>query len=163
MADTFTSTQTTTYTDARAKHVMDKVFEDFTALVVRGFVSDDKIKKWKEDLLYLMREEVLIYFEIHLTKPNGEMPALRYYVKADSSLSQDSASGALGLYGLPSDTRANLYAHLNGEHPHYQRALDELHNNRGWGFGNTANGTMEKHHAYSKEGYGVERNKIGNW
>lgn len=158
-----TITQTTTYTEVRARYVMDKIFEDFTGLIVRGFTAPAEIQKWKEDLLYLMKEEVLSFFEIQLTKPGGEMLALRYNVKADNSLSQDSSSGGLELYGLPPGTKANLLADLNNNAANYQKAYNEVHTNRGWGFGNKVEGTIEKQHGYSKEGYGVERNKIGTW
>ena len=42
MANTSTSTQTSTYTQARAKYIIDKIFDDFTALVVRGFANTSK-------------------------------------------------------------------------------------------------------------------------
>ena len=111
----------------------------------------------------MLEQETLEYFEIQLIKPNGEMPALRYYVKADNSLNTDSASGNLGLYALPAETKARLFAHMNETSPNYRKVHDELHTNRGWGTGKHAEGDTEKHHSYSKEGYGVERNKIGNF
>ena len=163
MNGTITGTQTTTYTEARARYVIDKVFEDFTALIIRGFATQDEIRKWKDDLLYIMNEEALTFFEVQLKKPDGQKVALKYYVKSDNSLSQDSSSGNLGLYGLPMGTTANLCAELNKESKNYNKVHNELHTNRGWGYGNNVEGIIEKQHAYSKEGYGVERNKIGNW
>ncbi len=161
--NTQTNTQTNTYTEAKARHVMDKVFEDFTSIIIRGFTTQEKITKWKEDLLYLMHEQVLTFFEIQFKKPDGTEAAIRYNVKADNTLSQDSSSGTLGLYGLPSGTTANLFADLNQSSTNYWKAHNELHENRGWGTGNHVEGNAERHHSYSKEGYGVDRHKIGTW
>jgi len=164
MINTATISQSSTYSAARAIPVMDKVFEDFTAFVVRGFTTTAEVQQWKEDILYLMKEEVLVYFEIQFNKPNKEVAALRYYVKADNSLSQDAQSGKLeDLYGLPRETVAGLLVDLNHGSPNYERAHNELHTNRKYGYGKNAEGEIERHHAYSKEGYGVDRNKIGKW
>jgi hypothetical protein len=163
MLNSSTITQTTTYTEARARYVMDKIFEDFTALLILGFATQLQVNKWKEDLLYLMKEEVLLHFEVQLTKPNGEKAALVYYVKADNSITEDSSSGKLGLYSLPWDTKANLFADLNSSHNNYKRALNELMTNRGWGTGTAVEGETERHLGFSKEGYGVERHQKGLW
>lgn len=163
MIGTNTISQTTAYTEARARYVMDKIFEDFTALIIRGFATQAQITKWKEDLLYLMHKEVLDFFEIQLKQPNGTVGAMKYIVKPDNSLSEDSSSGSLGLYGLPLGTKANLFAQLHFSSPNYTEANNELHNNRGWGIGKNVDGVVERHHAYSKDGYGIERNKIGTW
>src|ERR1700722_3374299 len=100
MSGTNTIAQTNSYSTAKAKYVMDKAFEDFTVLTVRGFASDEAVKKWKEDLLYIMNEQVLLHFEIQLTKPNGQQPAIEYVVKSDFSISEDAESGRLNLHSL---------------------------------------------------------------
>lgn len=163
MNNTGTITQTNTYTEARARYIMDKIFEDLTGLIIREFATQTQVNKWKDDLLYLMNEEILTYFEIQFKKPDGQKLSIRYMIKADNTLSEDSLSGSLRLYSLPKGTKANLFADINQSHKNYQKVNDELHSKRGWGYGSQVEGIIERHLSFSKEGYGAERHQVGLW
>ncbi|MGC4120484.1 MAG: hypothetical protein QM765_39075 [Myxococcales bacterium] len=117
MTTTATATVTTTMTEARVRAVMQKVSANLGAFVVAGKVSKEAAQSWAADLIYLQLNGALDFFEIQITPPRGERFGLRYTVKADGSIQQDSPSGGLDVYGLPKDARINLFAHFNDSSP----------------------------------------------
>jgi hypothetical protein len=164
MAGSSTFSDSSTYSDARASYVLDKIFDDLTGIVVCGLATQAMIEDWKSDLTYILGMRSLDFFEIQFTKPNTERAAFRYNVKDYNSVKSDSDSGNLDLYGLPHGTKARLFAKLKEDSPNYKATMDELNTNRGWGTnGSQTPGNIETHHSYSKDGYGVNRSKIGEF
>src|SRR6266849_5030075 len=111
MIGTATASRAGTMTEARVREVMQKVAANFTNFVVAGLVRREVANSWRDDLIYLQVQEALDFFEMQLRTPQGERFGLRYTVRADGSVQQDSASGGLDVYGLPLGTCASLYAH----------------------------------------------------
>jgi len=158
---TATASATTTMTEARVRAVMQKVGANFWALVVSGHLDRHEAQRWVDDLIYLQVEEALDFFEVQVTSPQGERFGLRYTVRADGSVQQDSKSGGIDLYGFSSGTRVNLYAHLRYGIP--QSVREELQRRR-WGFNGTRlQAEISERRAFSKDGYGLIREKLGQW
>lgn len=155
---TATAAATTTMTEARVRAVMRKVAANFRAFVVAGLVTEERARKWEDDLTYLQTEEALEYFEIQI---GGRAYGLRYTVSSDGSAQLDSASGGIDVYGLPRGTPIGLYAHIrDGAH---QRVREEL-KRRGWGFnGQTLEAPESQHRTFSQGGYGLARSHLGTW
>jgi hypothetical protein len=148
-------------TEARVLAVMQKVSANFQAFVVARYVDKEKAQSWAQDITYLQLEAALEFFEIQLTPPTGAPFGLRYTVRADGSIQQDSASGGLDIYGFPAGTRAGLFAHLRTNTPRY--VYDEL-KKRGWGInGKKLDGAESEGRAFSSGGYGLTRSKLGTW
>jgi hypothetical protein len=147
-----------TMTEARIRTVMHPVAANFSAFVIAGHIDRDRALKWISDLTYLQLKECLEFFELQL---NGRSCGLRYTVSSDGSVQQNSPSGGLDLYGLPAGTTVQLYAHLRDGTP--QSVYDELAL-RGWGFnGRKMEAPESEHRAFSSEGYGISRVKLGTW
>lgn len=158
---TATASRTTTMTAARVHVVMQKVSANFTALVVAGHVTAERAQKWVEDLSHLQEAEALDYFEIQIQASIGQPFGLRYTVRADGSLQQDSASGGFDPYGIPAGATVRLYAHLyDGKLASVRPYLAA----RGWGFnGERLDAPESEQRAFSTDGYGLTRSKIGVW
>lgn len=155
---TATATGTTTMTEARVRAVMQKVAANLRAFVAAGYLDTARAQKWTQDLTYLQLQEVLEFFELQI---NGRSLGLRYYVRSDGSVQQDSTSGGLDVYGLPRGSTIQLYAHLRRDTP--QRIYDELRQ-RGWGFnGQKIEAPESGHRTFSREGYSLIRAKLGTW
>lgn len=158
MTYTATVSKTNTMTEARVRAVMQKVAANLNAFVVQGILTSERAQKWIADLTYLQVEGQLEFFEIQL---DGRTFGLRYTISADGSLQQDSASGGLDVYGLVAGTKIGLYAHLKSPRPPYVQTELER---RGWHFnGKQLEAPESEQRAFSKDGYGVVRSKIGTW
>lgn len=158
MTSTATATRTTTTTEARVRAVMQKVAANLSAFVVAGIVAHARAQKWADDLTYLQIEDAIDFFELQI---NDRSLGLRYTVRSDGSVQQDSASGGLDIYGLPAGTTVKLYAHLRAGSP--QHVWDEL-KRRGWGFdGQKMEAEESEHRSFLSGGYGVTRTKLGPW
>ena len=108
--------------------------------------------------MYLQVKKCLEFFELQL---NGRSCGLRYTVSSDGSVQQNSPSGGLDVYGLPAGTTVQLYAHLRDGTS--QSVYDELAL-RGWGFnGRKMEAPESERRAFSSEGYGITRAKLGTW
>src|SRR5436309_1736276 len=97
MMNTVTISQSTTMTEARVRAVMQKVAANLRAFVVAGHLDRDRAQKWADDLTYLQIQEALEFFELQI---DGRSFGLRYTVRSDGSVQQDSASGGIDVYGL---------------------------------------------------------------
>lgn len=160
-AATATATRSTTMTEARVRTVMQKVSANFAALVIKRHLSGENACKWAKDLTYLQVAKALDYFEVQIQTPTGHRFGLRYTVSADGSLQQDSASGGLDLYGIPTSASVRLYAHLYDGIP--RAVVDELAR-RGWSFdGKRLDAAESEQRAFSTDGYGLTRAKLGVW
>lgn len=156
--------QTNTYTEARARYIMDKIYEDTLNMWNAGLITKGQCDNWRTDLLYLLNEQILIKFEFQFRKPNGdEIGGLRQIVKSDGSISTDDDSGGNDFFNLPSNAKASLVTTLDRSAKNYADVKKELAN-RGWGFnGKSLTGSTSNHGSYSKDGYGVNIKKIGEW
>ena len=158
MTTTATASQTTTMTEARVRAVMQNVAANLRAFVVAGHAARERAVQWERDLTYLQVQGVLEFFEVQL---NGRSFGLRYIIRSDGSIQQNSPSGGLDVYGLAAGTRVQIYAHLREDTP--QRVYDELAR-RGWGTnGKRIDAAESDHRSYSSEGYGLVRAKLGTW
>jgi len=158
MTTTATASQSNTMTEARVRAVMQNVAANLRAFVVAGHITTEQAVKWVTDLTYLQVQGVLECFELQL---NGRSYGLRYTVRSDGSIQQNTASGGLDVYGLPARTTVQLYAHLRDDTP--QRVYDELAR-RGWGTnGKRIDAPESEHRSFSSEGYGLTRAKLGTW
>ena len=158
MTTTATISQTNTMTEARVRAVMQNVAANLRAFVVAGHISREQALRWAEDLTYLQVQCVLEFFELQL---NGRSFGLRYTVRSDGSIQQNSASGGLDVYGLPAGTTVQLYAHIRDDTP--QRVHDELAR-RGWGTnGRRIDAPESEQRTFSSEGYSLIRAKLGTW
>ncbi len=161
MSYTATATATTTMTEARVRVVMQKVRANFNAFVVANFVVAAKADSWAEDLTYLQVAGALKFFEIQILSPGRATFGIRYTMSADGSLQQDSASGGINLYGLPTGTTAGIYVEPSGTLSDTVRAYLT---SRGWAFNGTSlDGSPTERRAFSKDGYGLIREHIGTW
>jgi Bacterial HORMA domain family 1 len=163
MTGTFTASQTSTYTDARLRAVMPEVGADFYALAGAGIVSLDVARRWTEELTFVLHQEAARGFQIQLGCPNGHRIALDYRVSSDGSIRESGTGGGVDYYALPSGTRAFLFVDLN-----YKAAkiavVQTYIRQRGWTLDAQAvQGEVVRDRAYSKDGYGVIRGKIGAW
>lgn len=157
---TFTRTSTGTFTEARVREVMKLVLEDFIGCVMKEFVTLERAQRWCDDLTYLLTQQAISGFELQFTRPDGTQGAFTYEVSDDGSLLESSPSGGQRLHMLPSGTRANIFVEYRGDvQPHVREEMRK----RGWGPGNRVGGTAIRERAYSNEGYGLIRGRVGEW
>jgi hypothetical protein len=162
MSQTYSTTQTSTYTEARSRVVMVSILEDLIVLAASRLIDHEKAKKWMDDLLYLLNARVLNYFELQVYVPNGSrVGAYRYVLKDDGSLQEDSKSGGIDPYGLPVGARVGLFADIDYSKSNIVEVNQYLVS-RGWGTNGTPiAGQASYERTYSKEGYGFQRYKVG--
>lgn len=162
MSYTSTRSATSTYTEARARYVLGKVYEDLLSMLARGLITKSRADKWREDLLYIASKQALKSFEIQFTRPNGKKDGLRFILNDGGGIYADDDSGDVDYYDWPTGTQANLVVMLDESASRYQEVLNELHSNRGWGSdGVSLPGTSTEIGAYSSSGYGLTKNRIG--
>jgi hypothetical protein len=141
---------------------MPEVGADFYALAGASLILFDTAVRWIEDLTFFLRHEAVHRFQIQLTYPNGQRIALDYRVSSDGSIRESGTAGGIDYYALPSGTRATLFVELDNN----ARAIETVRaymRRRGWGTGQAVEGEPVRDRAYSKDGYGVIRHKVGAW
>ncbi|MCU0435380.1 MAG: hypothetical protein MUC87_18125 [Bacteroidia bacterium] len=159
MSYTSTHSVTDTYTEARARYVMGKIYDDFTHLITRGFnyPGRDEIRKWRDDLLYLMDKKALRHFQVKFSLPGGNEEAWEYILKSDNSIQTDSKSGGKDLYDYPDSASVSIVVNYDRSNSEANEYLEK----RGWGDGGYfLTGTVTSNGAYSKDGYGTINNII---
>ena len=149
---------TNTFTEARAREVLGKTFDDFLAMYYRGLISSkERCESFIDDLTYLLNKQAIDRFQIKFIKPNGTKSALEYEVSDDGTLFEDSPSGGIDYYQYPKDTHVSLW--VNYRPNTSERVFSEMRK-RGWGAGSPIVGTREYDRSYSKNGYGLKRYTI---
>lgn len=157
---TFTRTTTGTFTEARVREVMRVVLEDIVGCITQGFLSRERAQRWNADLTYLLTEQAISSFELQFTQPGGARGAFQYEVSDNGSLFENTRSGGQRLHMLPRGTDVSLYVKYREDaEPHVKEEMRR----RGWGAGSSVGGTAVRDRAYSSEGYGVIRSRIGEW
>jgi Bacterial HORMA domain family 1 len=161
MSQTYTTTDTSTYTEARARAVMLSVLEDLLVLAASRKIDIEKAKAWREDLLYLLNAGVLKYFELQYYSPKGtKIEGYKYTLSDDGSLQENSPSGGIDPYDVPEGAIVNLFADIDYSKKNINEVLRYL-SQRGWGTNGTPLGGQAVYErAYSKDGYGLQRYKV---
>lgn len=158
---TYTKSQSDTFTEARARYVLGKIFDDFNGIIFRGFttISSERIKGWRDDVAFVMENNALYHFEIQF-KYGYEEWALRYEVDKYGGVSRDDKSGGSDFYNIPD--RANLSIVVQRDSSN--ETVSQYLKRTGWDSGGTfiaADGTGDR--VYSKDGFGVNRKKKGDF
>jgi hypothetical protein len=159
---TFSASRTNTFTDARLRAVMPEVGTDFYALAGASVISFETAVRWTEELTFILLQQAARGFQIQLTYPSGHKIALDYRVSSDGSVRESSTGGGIDYYLLPAGTSAILFVDLD-ESARAIQAVRTYIRERAWGTGNAVEGDPVRDRAYSKDGYGVIRSKIGTW
>jgi hypothetical protein len=162
MANTMTRSVSDTYSEARARYVMGKVYDHLVSLYLRGLITKDRADRMRSDILYLMDRRAVTYFELQFKTPGYTDRGLHYEVRADSTISVDDESGGLNFWGLSSNTEVSLVVKLNHSSPHIaevNRQLEEW----GWGTASALSGTYQSSKSFSKDGFGLKESIVGSW
>jgi len=160
MTASLSRSYSSTFTEARVREVMKPVFDDIIVIANRGFIDSEQARKWYDDLSYMLLSEAISSFEFQFKQPGGRKGAVRYEVSDDGSLLESSRSGGLQLYWLPDDTAADLVVSFRKMEQDVKAEL----NRRGWTRdASFVPGAAVRERAYSSEGYGLIRNRIGDW
>lgn len=164
MSSTYTNSETNTYSESRARYVMGKIFDDFHAISNRGFdffdENPDKLQKWREDIYYLMTNEVLQKFQIQFKQTDGEEWAVEFEIRADGSIQRDSESGGIDYWEIPEDVNVGIVASWSRNKKHVEEEMIR----RNWTKGATyIGGDLIDDGSYSKSGYGASKGRRGAW
>lgn len=157
----YTFTGTESYSESDVKAVMQNTYEDIIGFANRQIISYDRAKKWIEDLTYVLKEEVVNFFEIQIYNSSGqEFMSHRYTVDNYGYLSTGSDSGGIAYHELPSGCHASLYVDLDFSKPNAVAVNNELRNNRNWGTGEALEGTETHDRNYVSNNLRLQRSTI---
>ena len=162
MTGTITSSRSGTFTAARVRDVMFEVHADLIQLVSPGLISMETAKSWAEDLTYILERQAAKGFQLQFRCSGHEHRAVDYRVSEDGTLHESSTSGGINYFALPRGTQVILFVFLDFQ----ARSINEVNvelAKRGWGSGQAIEGAAVRDRAYSKDGYGLIRAKIGAW
>jgi hypothetical protein len=160
---TTTASRTSTFTDARLRAIMPEVGADFYALAGAGLITMDVAQRWTYELTVILQNQAAHGFQIQLTYPNGGKVAVDYRVSSDGTIRESGVAGGIDYFALPSGTHAGLFVNLNFQATRID-VVQEFVRSRGWGEnGQAVAGDVVRDRAYSKDGFGVIRGKIGIW
>ncbi|WP_164019861.1 hypothetical protein [Pyxidicoccus trucidator] len=159
---TFSHTRTSTFTEARVREVMKSVFDELVGAARRGFISLENAQKWNDDLTYMLFRQVVAYFELQFRTPEGQRVGFRYDVSDDGSLLEGSRSGGQRLYMLPDGTRGSIF--VSFREGQLDSETDTELTRRDWvSGGSSLQGEGTRDRAYSDQGYGLIRKRMGDW
>ncbi len=156
MTGTYSVSESSTYTEARARYVLGKAYDDIVGLACVGAISADTGKKWYEELKYILDLEALKKFEFKVTYGDRVPLAWKYEVFSDGSISEDGESGGVDMSKIPSGASATVTVDLTNTAGTEQEALDYLRG-QGWGTGAFLDVRYLQDRSYSKEGFGIRR------
>jgi hypothetical protein len=162
---TYTQTWTSTVTEARVRVVMRKVLADLIAIVGAGLLSDASAQKWHDDLIFVLAQRAAAKIQVQLRVPDGRKCALEYVVSDDGTLLEDAGSGGIDYHTFPVDTQVTVTFRWRDGCPAATTAkVCKFLEERGWTFnGSLIEGEVVRDRAYSTAGYGLARNKVGDW
>jgi hypothetical protein len=142
---------------------MKKVLADLAVLSQSGILTEERLLKWNEVLTFLLVREAIVKFQIQLCVAPKERIGVEYTVSDDGTLHEDSESGGIDYFALPSSTTASITIGLRDD----CTALDEVKTflrRRGFTFDGTfIKGEVSRDRAYSKDSFGLIRGKVGRW
>lgn len=160
---TATRTRTDTFTEARLAAVMPEVGADFYAMASAGLIPLSTAQIWTEELTFVLKQKAAHGFQIQLRCPGRTPIALDYRVSSDGTVHESGTGGGINYFSLPEGTRAGLFVNLDYQAPQIA-AVQAYTAQRGWGTdGEAVQGEPVRDRAYTKEGYGVVRGKVGVW
>lgn len=163
MTTTYAISQTSTFSEARARAVMRHVLGDFMAAANAGLIDRTRITGWHEELEFAVVHNVVDSFELQLTMTDGRRAGLIYRVKDDGSILEESKSGGLDFHALPPGTRVNVVLAYRPGAQNIEK-VRAYFKERGWTTGGTLlEGAASRERAFSKGGFGIERNRVGEW
>jgi hypothetical protein len=162
MVETITRSVTDTYTEARARYLMGKVYDHLVSLYIRGIMTKSEADRMREEILYLMDRKAIIYFQLKFNRPNSPECGLHYEVRGDSTISMDDESGGLNFWSLDKNTSVRLLVQLNRSSPHISQ-VDRQLEEWGWGTGTALTGIYQPSKSFSKDGYGLKESIVGQW
>ena len=161
MIGTYTRSVVDSYTEAKARYVMGKVYEDLMGLMAAGLITKDRADQIRSDILYLLSKKVLKFFELQFTLYGSELGGLHYEVKGDMTISLDDDSGGIDFWGLSKSVKVVLLVDLDYNSPNIEEVNRQLTGN--WGSGNGLSGSPQYSKSYSRDGFGVKQSIIGKW
>jgi len=159
---TYTTSQTSTFSEARARTVMLQVLGDFMLVPSAGLISRGTIQEWHEELEYAVLLHVVDTVQLQFTKPDSTRLGLSYTVRDDGTILEASKAGGLDLYGFPRGTRVGLVLTYRQQAPNIETVKAYLRD-RGWMRGSLIDGVTRRDRAFSKDGFGIARGKVGEW
>lgn len=163
MSMTATATGTNTYTEARLKAVMPEIGGDFFALAAADLITATTAASWKEDLQFMLRLQAVVSFQIQLKRSGSQDMAVDFQVRSDGTIRESGVSGGIDYYALPEGTKASLFVHIDWQSKNAD-AVRQYMREHNWGTdGSVVAGDPTRDRAYSKDGYGVVRGRIGTW
>lgn len=163
MTTTYTTSHTSTFSEARARAVMRHVLADFMNVASAALIGRETIQRWHEELEYAVLHEVVEAFQLQLTRPDGTRLGLCYTVRDDGTILEASKAGGVDFHGLPAGTRVGLHVSYRLGAPNLPKVSAYLQS-KGWTTGGSAiDGASSRDRAYSKDGFGIMRAKVGNW
>jgi hypothetical protein len=135
MSNSYTSSNTGSYTETEIKTVLGKVYDDFQAIDARNFTFFESqpnfLKEIRDDLYFLLKHNSLIEFQIQFSF-NGNQEAIHYKVYPFGSIyNQDSPSGGTDYHKYPNN--ADISFTLRRKYDN--NAVNNYMSDRGWGPG----------------------------
>lgn len=160
---TATRSRTDSFTEARLAAVMPEVGADFYAMASAGLITLARAQNWTEALAFILKHKAARGFQVQLRCTGRDPIALDYRVSSDGTVHESGTAGGIDYFALPSETTAILFVDLNFQASEIA-AVQAYTAARGWGTdGQAVEGDPVPDRAYSKEGFGVVRGKVGNW
>lgn len=160
---TATRSGTDTFTDARLAAVMPEVGADFYAMAGAGLIALATAQSWTEELTFILKHRGAQHFQVQLHCSGRATIALDYRVRSDGTVHECATGGGIDYFSLPAGTRAGLFVTIDDNAPH-AATVRVYTAQRGWGTnGQAVAGDPVRDRAYSKDGYGVVRAKVGVW
>jgi hypothetical protein len=142
---------------------MVKVLADLAVLSQSGILAEERFLKWNEVLTFLLIREAISKFQVQLWISPEERIGVEYTVSDDGTLHEDSESGGIDYFALPSGTTAGITIGLRSDCAVLEEVKEFL-KRRGFTFdGSFIDGDVSRDRAYSKDSYGVIRGKVGRW
>jgi len=159
MSETFTVSNSETYTEANVKAVMQNTYEDIIGFANRKLVDYSRVKYWVEDLVYLLNKRILRSFEIQLYNSSGErFKSYKYVVNTYGYIDSGSSSGGINYFDIPDGTKFGLFADIDFTHAKIDEVKKYLYEQRGWGSdGSSMQGTTSFERSHSSGSLELKR------
>ena len=157
-----TASRTDTYTEARLRAVMPEVGADFWGLAAVNIITKATAERWIKDVTFVLEQRCAKGFQIQLYQPGGPTIALDYRVSADGSIRESSTGGGIDYWSLAGGTTASLFIDLDFNARNIAN-VKQFGAQNGWGTGSAVGGDSQRDRAFSRDGYGVVRTKVGAW
>ncbi|HUB07883.1 MAG TPA: hypothetical protein VMB50_12810 [Myxococcales bacterium] len=158
---TTTLTQTTAYTEARAREVTRKAWADLECFVSRGFLARERLEGFVDDLREFLNHEGVEWFELQIERPNGNRESIRYLVDDSGSIVGNDRSGGLDPWAYPAGCAVAFVIRFR-DVAFKNAALAALRNRLGWtAAARSVEGEIRYDRVYSKDGYALRRASVG--